>query len=49
LQLPSRRTIRLNSGEHTQARWLPIHRAARLAGSWTNRDAILELQRFLNP
>jgi len=49
LQLPSRRTIRLNPGEHTQARWLPIHRAARLAGSWTNRDAILSLRQLLDP
>jgi len=49
LRLPGRRLVRLNPGEHTQARWLPIHKAARLAGSWANRDAILGLQRVLEP
>jgi len=45
LQLPTRRIIRLNSKEHSELRWLPIPRAARLASSWTNRDAILRLMR----
>ncbi|MET0013424.1 MAG: dihydroneopterin triphosphate diphosphatase [Sedimenticola sp.] len=44
LQLPGRRIIRLNSDEHSELRWLSIVRAARLATSWTNRDAILALQ-----
>ncbi|HHH39821.1 MAG TPA: dihydroneopterin triphosphate diphosphatase [Sedimenticola sp.] len=44
LRLPTRRTIRLNPAEHTRLRWLPVSRAARLARSWTNRDAILRLQ-----
>jgi len=43
LGLPSRRTVRLNSREHSELRWLPISQAARLASSWTNRDAILRL------
>ena len=46
LQLPSRRLVRLNAVEHSMARWLPIPQAARLASSWTNRDAILDLQRL---
>ncbi|MES9962110.1 MAG: dihydroneopterin triphosphate diphosphatase [Candidatus Sedimenticola sp. 20ELBAFRAG] len=44
LLLPGRRIIRLNDGEHTELRWLPVTQAARLATSWTNRDAILSLQ-----
>ncbi len=43
LQLPSRRLIRLNPDEHREYRWLPQPRAARLATSWTNRGAILQL------
>lgn len=43
LRLPGRRLIRLNPKEHVAARWLPIATAARLATSWTNRDAILLL------
>ena len=44
LQLPSRRLIRLNPKEHGEYRWLPIPRAARLASSWTNREAIETLE-----
>ncbi len=40
LPLPARRTIRLAPDEHCGYRWLPPERAARLTGSWTNRDAI---------
>ena len=43
LQLPGRRLIRLNPSEHAEIRWLPMVQAARLATSWTNRDAILGL------
>lgn len=43
LQLPNRRLIRLDPREHREYRWLPKLRAARLASSWTNRDAILQL------
>ena len=49
LLLPSRRLLRLNPGEHSMARWLPIPQAARLASSWTNRDAILDLQQLFGP
>lgn len=41
--LPSRRSIRLNPREHLESRWLDAYRAAALATSWTNRDAILRL------
>jgi dATP pyrophosphohydrolase len=41
--LPSRRHIRLNPREHSELRWLAAPQAARLASSWTNRDAILRL------
>jgi dATP pyrophosphohydrolase len=43
LTLPARRLIRLRPAEHTAWCWLPWPRAAALAGSWTNRDAILTL------
>jgi dATP pyrophosphohydrolase len=41
LQLPRRRTIRVNRQEHRQFRWLNVAEAAARATSWTNRDAIL--------
>ncbi len=40
LQLAHRRRPRLHADEHTEYRWLPPAQAARLASSWTNRDAI---------
>ena len=40
LQLDYRRIPHLHPAEHTEYRWLPMQRAARLATSWTNRDAI---------
>ncbi len=43
LILETRRLIRLNPEEHLEYRWLPAHRAAALASSWTNRDAIRAL------
>ncbi len=43
LVLETRRMIRLNPSEHAEYRWLPGWRAAGLATSWTNRDAILAL------
>ncbi len=45
--LPGRRTIRRNPQEHCEMRWLPVQRAASLAASWTNRDAILALPRII--
>lgn len=48
LPLPTRRLIRLNPREHSRARWLPVARAARLASSWTNRDAILALEAMVS-
>lgn len=43
LVLPRRRSIDLNPSEHVEARWVPAYRAAALATSWSNRDAILRL------
>jgi dATP pyrophosphohydrolase len=43
LCLPDHRLIRLNPAEHLEYRWLPAARAARLATSWTHRDAIRRL------
>lgn len=43
LVLETRRLIRLNPEEHLEYRWLPARRAAALASSWTNRDAIRSL------
>ena len=42
LELPSRRTIRLNPAEHRQYRWLNATDAAVRATSWTNRKLIRE-------
>ena len=43
LAIPYRRQPRLHTDEHTEYRWLPVEQAARLATSWTNRDAIRTL------
>jgi dATP pyrophosphohydrolase len=43
LVLETRRLVRLNAEEHLEYRWLPGPRAAGLASSWTNRDAIRAL------
>jgi len=43
LVLETRRMIRLNPLEHLEYRWLSAERAARLTGSWTNRNAIRAL------
>lgn len=43
LQLPERRTIRLQPSEHMEWRWLPLAQAAVRVSSWTNRKAILRL------
>jgi dATP pyrophosphohydrolase len=40
LPLPYRRVIRLNPAEHSQLLWLPLDKAAELASSWTNREAM---------
>jgi dATP pyrophosphohydrolase len=38
--LETRRLVRLDPAEHSEYLWLPANRAAALATSWTNRDAI---------
>lgn len=43
LILDTRRLIHLDPTEHLEYRWLPAHRAAVLATSWSNRDAIRAL------
>jgi dATP pyrophosphohydrolase len=43
LQLPRRCTIRLNPAEHRAFRWLPLAGALARVGSWSNRQAILEI------
>lgn len=47
LVLERRRLIELNPREHLEYRWLSAAAAARLTGSWTNRDAIRSLARSL--
>ena len=42
LELPGRRTIRLNPREHRQYRWLGAEQAIRRATSWTNKKIIRE-------
>ena len=42
VECSGRPAITLDEGEHTAYRWLPRAAAAALAGSWTNRAAILE-------
>jgi dATP pyrophosphohydrolase len=46
LRLPGRRRIRLAADEHSGCVWLRAGEAARLTGSWTNRDAIRLLASF---
>ena len=41
LELPARRTIRLNRKEHRQCRWMSADAAVARATSWTNRKIIL--------
>jgi dihydroneopterin triphosphate diphosphatase len=38
--IPGHRLILLNPAEHLESRWLPAPRAAAMATSWTNRNAI---------
>jgi dATP pyrophosphohydrolase len=41
LECPSRPTVTLNPQEHSSFCWLPREKAAGLASSWTDRDALL--------
>jgi dATP pyrophosphohydrolase len=45
LRLPGRRLIRRNPEEHAEQCWLPWWRAAEMATSWTNRNAVTALLR----
>jgi len=40
LRLASRRGVRLNPAEHLRYRWVSAQQAARMAFSWSNRNAI---------
>ncbi len=46
LELPEECAIRINPGEHSDHRWLPAETAAAQASSWSNRDAIQNLESF---
>ena len=45
LELPATVPVRLDPTEHLNYRWLPWKEAAASTPSWTNRDAILLLQK----
>ncbi len=47
LELPEPRQICVNPGEHSEYLWMPLGEAAERAFSWTNRDALVALQREL--
>ena len=49
LPLPGRRLIRVSPGEHLEYRWLPAGRAAAMATSWSNRNAIFTLAQTFQP
>lgn len=44
LELDAPQAVTLNPKEHSEYRWLPFGEAARLATSWSNRDAILKIE-----
>jgi len=46
-RLPAVRKIELNEDEHSEFQWLPIERAIEVIWSWTNRDALIELEASL--
>lgn len=45
LELPEARQISVNPAEHSEYLWMPLADAAQRAFSWTNRDALIALQR----
>jgi dATP pyrophosphohydrolase len=47
--LPHRRIIRLDPAEHSECLWVPLDRAVKLAGSWTNREALRLLAGLMPP
>ena len=47
LCLPAPQPVRLAPDEHTAARWVPWQEAAQAVFSWTNRDAIHLVARWL--
>ncbi len=49
LELPERVAVTLTPTEHTEYQWLPFSKAAVRAFSWTNREAILKIEKHLLP
>jgi len=45
LELAAESKIAVNPGEHSEYLWMPLADAAQRAFSWTNRDALIALQR----
>ena len=43
-KLPAVRKVELNEDEHSEYQWLPIEKAIEAVWSWTNRDALIELE-----
>lgn len=43
LELPTEIPVTLNPAEHVDYAWLDFDEAARIATSWSNRDAILQI------
>lgn len=46
-RLPEQREITLDEAEHSAYEWLPLPQAAENVWSWTNREALRELQAIL--
>jgi dATP pyrophosphohydrolase len=49
LRLPARVPVRLAPQEHLAFEWMPWIQAAERVFSWSNRKAILELERRIAP
>lgn len=46
-RLPVKRDIALDRTEHSEYKWLPVGEAAEAVWSWTNREALRELEASL--
>lgn len=46
-RLPATRDITLNFAEHAEYKWMPVDEAIDTVRSWTNREALRELQNEL--
>ena len=43
-KLPAVMDVTINAIEHSEHQWLPIEKAIEAVWSWTNRDALIELE-----